>query len=82
MDQNELNGLNLNDSIQVRTGYDLFQDLSRYNVTPIGNDMYEVIDMGDETGYVAGDQFITPAWSLEWEGLKMDGLAGTHPLNK
>ena len=70
MDQNELNGLNLNDSIQVRAGYDLFQDLSRYNVTPIGNDMYEVIDMGDETGYVAGDQFITPAWSF--------GMGGTQ----
>ena len=53
-----------------------------YNVTPIGNDMYEVIDMGDQTGYVAGDQFITPHGLLEWEGLKMDGLAGTHPLNK
>ena len=70
MDQNELNGLNLNDSIQVRTGYDLFQDLSRYNVTPINNDMYEVIDMGDQTGYVASDQFITPAWSF--------GMGGTQ----
>ena len=32
--------------------------------------MYEVIDMNDQVGYVAGDQFITPAWSF--------GMGGTQ----
>ena len=70
MDQSALDRLDLNDSIQIRTGYDVFQDVLRYNVIPVDGGLYEVIDMKDQTGYVASDQFITPAWSF--------GMGGTQ----
>ena len=70
MNQNQLNALNIDESIQLRTGYEVIEDISRYSIISLDNNMYQVIDMADQTGYVAGNQFITPAWSF--------GIGGTQ----
>ena len=70
MNQDELNTLNVNDSIEIRTGYEIFQDIPKYTITPLDGDLYSVVDNSDQVGYVAGDAFITPAWSY--------GIGGTQ----
>ncbi|MBJ12613.1 MAG: hypothetical protein CMG62_05985 [Candidatus Marinimicrobia bacterium] len=64
LSQNELNNLDLNDSIQIRSGYEIFQNIPRYQITQTGDSNYYVIDMKDQSGYVADNAFITPAWSF------------------
>ena len=65
-----LESYDLSDSISMRTGYDIFQDIPRYSITMLEDGSYEVVDFSDQTGYVANDQFITPAWSF--------GIGGTQ----
>ena len=60
----ELQQINLEDSIQIRNGYDVFATIPRYGVQIIGENLYQITDFADQTGYVAGDQFITPSWSF------------------
>ncbi|MFL3007344.1 MAG: TonB-dependent receptor [Candidatus Neomarinimicrobiota bacterium] len=68
--ENGLESYDLRDSISIRTGYDIFQDIPRYSITMLEDGSYEVVDFSDQTGYVANDQFITPAWSF--------GIGGTQ----
>ena len=65
-----LESYDLSDSISMRTGYDIFQDIPRYSITMLEDGSYEIVDFSDQTGYVANDQFITPAWSF--------GIGGTQ----
>ena len=65
-----LESYDLSDSISMRTGYDIFQDIPRYSITMLEDGSYEVVDFSDQIGYVANDQFITPAWSF--------GIGGTQ----
>ena len=60
----ELQQINLEDSIQIRNGYDVFATIPRYGVQIIGENLFQITDFADQTGYVAGDQFITPSWSF------------------
>ena len=60
----EMQQINIEDSIQIRTGYDVFSTIPRYGVQDLGEDQYQITDFADQTGYIAGDQFITPAWSF------------------
>ena len=62
--EEEIQQINIDDSIQIRTGYDVFSTIPRYNVQDLGEDRYQITDFADQTGYIAGDQFITPAWSF------------------
>ena len=62
--EEEIQQINIEDSIQIRTGYDVFSTIPRYNVQDLGEDRYQITDFADQTGYIAGDQFITPAWSF------------------
>ena len=62
--ENEMQQINIEDSIQIRTGYDVFSTIPRYSVQGLGEDLYQITDFADQTGYIAGDQFITPAWSF------------------
>ena len=64
INESELETLNLNDTIKIRTGYDVFQDIPRYSITPLDGGSYQIVDLADQEGYVASDQFITPAWSF------------------
>ena len=68
--ENGLESYDLSDSISIRTGYETFQDIPRYSITMLEDGSYEVVDFSDQTGYVANDQFITPAWSF--------GIGGTQ----
>ena len=62
--EEEMQQINIEDSIQIRTGYDVFSTIPRYGVQDLGEDRYQITDFADQTGYIAGDQFITPAWSF------------------
>ena len=62
--EEEMQQINIEDSIQIRTGYDVFSTIPRYGVQDLGEDQYQITDFADQTGYIAGDQFITPAWSF------------------
>ena len=62
--EEEMQQINIEDSIQIRTGYDVFSTIPRYGVQDLGEDLYQITDFADQTGYIAGDQFITPAWSF------------------
>ena len=62
--EEEMQQINIEDSIQIRTGYDVFSTIPRYGVQDLGQDRYQITDFADQTGYIAGDQFITPAWSF------------------
>jgi len=62
--EEEIQQINIDDSIQIRTGYDVFSTIPRYGVQDLGEDRYQITDFADQTGYIAGDQFITPAWSF------------------
>ena len=62
--EEEMQQMNIEDSIQIRTGYDVFSTIPRYGVQDLGEDRYQITDFADQTGYIAGDQFITPAWSF------------------
>ena len=62
--EEEMQQINIEDSIQIRTGYDVFSTIPRYGVQDLGADQYQITDFADQTGYIAGDQFITPAWSF------------------
>jgi len=62
--EEEMQQINIEDSIQIRTGYDVFSTIPRYDVQDLGEDLYQITDFADQTGYIAGDQFITPAWSF------------------
>ena len=62
--EEEMHQINIEDSIQIRTGYDVFSTIPRYGVQDLGEDQYQITDFADQTGYIAGDQFITPAWSF------------------
>ncbi|GIR29978.1 MAG: hypothetical protein CM15mP44_2610 [Candidatus Neomarinimicrobiota bacterium] len=62
--EDEMQQINIEDSIQIRTGYDVFSTIPRYGVQDLGEDQYQITDFADQTGYIAGDQFITPAWSF------------------
>ena len=62
--EEEMQQINIEDSIQIRTGYDVFSTIPRYGVQDLGENRYEITDFADQTGYIAGDQFITPAWSF------------------
>ena len=68
--ENNLENFDFNDTIEIRTGYDVFQDIPRYSVTMLDDGSFEVVDFSDQEGYVASDQFITPAWSF--------GIGGTQ----
>ena len=68
--EEEMQQINIEDSIQIRTGYDVFSTIPRYGVQDLGEDQYQITDFADQTGYIAGDQFITPAWSY--------GMGGTQ----
>ena len=68
MDINELETLDTSDSIQVRTAYDVYEETPRFLVTPYGLDLYSVMDLNDQTGYIASDQFMTPEWSFGFGG--------------
>ena len=62
--EEEMQQINIEDSIQIRTGYDVFSTIPRYGVQDLEEDQYQITDFADQTGYIAGDQFITPAWSF------------------
>jgi len=62
--EEDMQQMNIEDSIQIRTGYDVFSTIPRYGVQDLGEDRYQITDFADQTGYIAGDQFITPAWSF------------------
>ena len=64
LSEEEMQQINIEDSIQIRTGYDVFSTIPRYGVQDLGEDRYQITDFADQTGYIAGDQFITPAWSF------------------
>ena len=68
--ENGLESYDLSDSISIRTGYDIFQNIPRYSIAMLEDGSYEVVDFSDQIGYVANDQFITPAWSF--------GIGGTQ----
>ena len=69
-DQNQVNAIGISDSIYFRTGYETYTQIPRYQITDNGDGTFQVIDRTDITGYVPGDQFITPAWSF--------GMGGTQ----
>ena len=62
--EDEMQQINIEDSIQIRIGYDVFSTIPRYGVQELGEGQYQITDFADQTGYIAGDQFITPAWSF------------------
>ncbi len=70
MSASEVAGLNLNDSIEVRTGYETYYTYPRYSLTELDDGTFFVTDLADEEGYMAPDAFVTPAWSF--------GIGGTQ----
>ena len=70
MTQNEIEDLDLNDTIRIRSGYDIYEESPRFLISPHDQGLYEVIDLQDQTGYVPTDRFITPEWSF--------GVGGTQ----
>ena len=60
----ELDSYNLSDSISFRSGYDITTKIPRYEVTWINEDLVSIVDRKDQNGYIASDQFQTPAWSF------------------
>ena len=70
MNQDQVDDLNINDSIRIRTGYDIYEESPRFLVSLQENGSYEVMDLSDQKGYVASDIFVTPEWSF--------GIGGTQ----
>ena len=68
--EEELESIDLTDSVAIRTGYEIFENINRYIITPNEDGTYNVIDMEDQSGYIADNAFITPAWSF--------GMGGTQ----
>ena len=68
--ENDLENIDLDDTITIRTGYEIYEDINRYIVTPNADGSYSVVDMKDQSGYIADNAFITPAWSF--------GIGGTQ----
>ena len=66
----ELESIDLTDSVAIRTGYEIYENINRYIITPNEDGTYNVIDMEDQSGYIADNAFITPAWSF--------GMGGTQ----
>ena len=64
MSQSELNNLDLEEIVPLHTGYDLIENVLRFQVNDLGDNTYQVIDRKDQEGYIASDAFITPAWSF------------------
>ena len=60
----ELSNINLEEMVSFRSGYDIIENILRFDVTDLGNNTYQVIDRKDKEGYIASDAFITPAWSF------------------
>jgi outer membrane cobalamin receptor len=70
MTASEFSELNLQELIDVRTGYETYGQSNRYSYSQNDDSTYSVIDNSDVEGYLAPDAFQTPAWSY--------GLGGTQ----
>ena len=58
----------------VQTGYDTYLLLPRYLLNENESGDFTLIDRQDDVGYIASDQFQSPAWSFLMEALKMVDL--------
>ena len=62
--ESDIDQYSLNDSALVQTGYDTYLLLPRYLLNENESGDFTLIDRQDDVGYIASDQFQSPAWSF------------------